>query len=232
MDATVAKEILDKIIGQVFGVQNPLTLDQALEKFAFDVRLPQQVYDSTTNQITWAYSTHPTKFITMENAHKRSEIDDWILPKKPLNNLQDVLAAWNEVNLTATERSIDSENIAECDMIYFSQKVYKSQDVHRSRNVILSDTVLDSEFIAASQRSQTSNFCLRLEDSKECSNSFAISWSGNVSGSFFLHDCKDMQDSMFCSHLASKRYCIANMQYTEEEYNKIKAEVIRWILTG
>ncbi len=232
MNATTAKEVLDKIVGQIFGFQNPLSLDQALEKFAFDVRLPQQVYDSTTNQLTWAYSTHPTKFITMDNARLRVEQDDWILPKKPLNNLQDVLAAWNEVNFTATERSIDSQNMAESDMVYFSQNVYHSQNITSSRNVIFCDSVQNCEFIVASQRSQTSNFCIRAEDSQECSNSFGISWSGSISNSFFIHDSKNVQDSMFCSHISGKRFCIANMQYTEEEYNKIKADVIRWILTG
>lgn len=232
MDAGIAKEILDKVIGQIFGVQNPLTLEQALEKFAFDVRLPQQVYDSTTNQLTWAYSTHPTKFITMENARKRVEIDDWILPKKPLNNLQDVLTAWNEVNLTATERSIDSQNMAQSDIVYFSQNVYHSQNITSSQNIIFCDSVQHCEFVVASQRSQASNFGIRMEDSTECSNSFGISWSGSISNSFFLHDCKDVQDSMFCSHISGRRFCIANMQYTEEEYNKVKADVIRWILTS
>ena len=61
MDATQAKEILDKIIGQIFGYQNPLTLEQAMTKFAFDLRLPQQVYDGTTNESTWASSINPTR---------------------------------------------------------------------------------------------------------------------------------------------------------------------------
>ncbi len=43
MDATKAKEIADKIVGQIFGFQNPYSLEQFINKFAFDVRLPQQV---------------------------------------------------------------------------------------------------------------------------------------------------------------------------------------------
>jgi hypothetical protein len=232
MNATQAKEILDKIVGQVFGFQNPLSLEQAMEKFAFDIRLPQQVYDATTNQPTWAYSTHPTKFITMENARKRAEVDDWLVPKKPLNNLQDILSAWNDVNFTATERSIESSDMQQYDMVYFSQQVYNSQDVSSSRAVLFSDSVQSCEFVVAAQRSQTSNFCIRLEDSKEVSNSFGVSWSGSVSNSFFLHDCKDVHDSMFCSHISGRRFCIANMQFEEEEYEKIKEIVVRWILTG
>ena len=43
MNAQEAKKILDEADGQVFGFQNPLSLEQAMEKFAFDIRLPQQV---------------------------------------------------------------------------------------------------------------------------------------------------------------------------------------------
>ena len=68
MNADEAKKMLDKIVGQVFGYQNTLSLDQFMQKFAFDVRLPQQVYDSTDGSPTWASSTSPTKFITQEHA--------------------------------------------------------------------------------------------------------------------------------------------------------------------
>lgn len=232
MNDTAAKEIIDKVIGQVFGYQNPLSLEQVYKKFAFDIRLPQQVYDATTNESTWAQSVNPTKFIKMDNAWKRQELDDWLIPKRPINNLQDILTAWSEVNYTATERQIESENIYGSDNIYFSENIYRSQDINSAKNIVFSDGINNSEFIVSGQRSNTSSFCLRLEDSKECSNSFSVSWSGKVTNSFFIHDCSNMQDSMFCSHMSGKRFCIANMQFEETEYNKHKQEVIRWILAG
>lgn len=232
MDATQAKVILDKIMGQVFGYQNPFTLEQFMNKFAFDIRLPQQVYDSTTNKPTWAQSTNPTRYITMQNAWDRQDVGGWDIPKKPLENIQDILQAWNEVNLTATERFIDSTNVAESDNTYFSENVFRSLDSVRSKNIVFSDGSVDSEFIAAGQRSNTSSFCVRLEDSQRCSNSFSVSWSDSITNSFFMHDCKDIADSMFCSHLSGKRFCIANMQFEEAEYKRLKDVVIRWILTS
>lgn len=227
-----AKQILDKIIGQIFGFQNPMTLDEALAKFAFDIRLPQQVFDSTTNEPTWAQSINPTKFITLDNARKRANIDDWMVPKRQLSGLEDVLAAWAETNFMTTERQIESANITESDNIYNCENIYRSQDCSFSKNLLWCDGVHKSEFVAASQRSQGLSFCLRAEDSKESSNSFSVVWSGKVSNSFFIQDCYDVSDSMFCSHLASKRFCIANMQFDEAEYNKLKDQIIRWILTG
>lgn len=231
MNAKEAKEILDKIIGQICGYQNPLSLEQFMQKFAFDVRLPQQVYDSTDNSPTWASSTNPTKFISMENARRRSEATDGLVPKQNIASLQDLLARWSEINLTTTERQIESINIAESDGVIRSENVYRSQDIRRSKNVLFSDGVEDSEFIAAGQRCGGNTFCVRIEDSGESSNCFGISWSNKLTDCLFMHDCYDMQDSMFCTNMSGKRFCVANMQFEEEEYNALRQQVIQWILS-
>lgn len=232
MNTDIAKQIVDKIVGQIFGCQNPYTLDQFMSKFAFDVSLPQKVYDSTTNELTWAMSTAPTKFIAFHNVVKRNNVDDWIVPKRPINNINDILAAWNETNLMATERVRESTNTAECDSVSFVENVFRCQDCGRSKNLVFCDGIYESEFVAASQRSITQNFCMRVEDSRDCSNSFNVIWSGKIADSFFIQDCYDMTDCMFCSHMVSKQYCIANMQFEKEEYEKLKQQVIKWILTS
>lgn len=232
MDAITAKQVLDKVIGQVFGYQNPLTLDQAMQKFAFDIRLPQQVYDSTTSEPTWAQSVNPGKFITMDNAHNRSGEDDWLVPKRQLSSMDDILAAWSETNYMATERQLESVNIGESDNIYNSENVYRSLDINQSKNVIFCDAANSSEFVVACQRSNALSFCIRTEDSKECSNSFNVIWSAKVANSYFVQDCYDLTDCMFCSHITSKQFCIANMQYDEAEYRRLKDLVVRWILTS
>ena len=123
-----AQYILDKVIGQITGFQNPMTVEQFMTKYAFDVRLPSSVNDSTTGEITWAQSTNPSKFITIENARKRSEIDDFMIPKRPLDNINQILGAWAETNYTSTERYLESDSVFESDNIYSSQFVYRSQD--------------------------------------------------------------------------------------------------------
>jgi hypothetical protein len=228
MNAEEAKKIVDKIVGQVFGYQNPLSLEQFMQKFAFDIRLPQQVYDSTDNSVTWAQSTNPTKFMKLENARTN---ETGIRPSRPMNSLQDILAAWNEINYTTTEKQNESVNVAESDSVDRSQNVFRSQDIRDAKNIVFSDGVHHSEFVAASQRSGNVTFGIRIEDSGEVSNSFGVSWSGKVTNCLFIHDCGDMQDSMFCTNMYGGRYCIANMQFEEEQYKKLREEVIRWILS-
>ena len=36
---------------------------------------------------------------------------------------------------------------------------------------------------------------------------------------------------MFGSHIANRRYCIANMQFERDEYMAIKAEVLKWMVS-
>jgi len=225
-----AQYILDKVMGQITGYQNPLSVDQFLTKYAFDVRLPSQVNDSTTGEATWAQSTNPTKFITMENARKRVEVDDFMIAPRPLNSINDILAAWQETNYTSTERQIDSVNVYQSDNIYQSEHVYRSLDVHDSKHILFSDVCLNSEYAVAVQRSKNLTYCARIDDSKECQQSFAVSWSGLIVNSAFIHDSYDMFECLFCSHLSGKKYCVANMQLDEATYMPIKDMVMRWIL--
>lgn len=228
MNAEQAKEILDKVVGAVFGYQNPLTLEQAMEKFAFDLNLPQQVYDGTTNQPTWASSINPSRFVTMENSQSR----EWELPKQQLGSIEDIITAWAQTNYTTTERQIDSINVAESDSINYSENVYRSALMRRSKNVLFSRGCIDCEYIVGCSESQTSSFSIRVEDSQLVTNSFNVIWSAKVSNSFFIQDCYDVSDCMFCSHLAGKQYCIANMQFTKEEYEQLRLEVIQWIFAS
>lgn len=230
MDESAAKVLLDNIIGQIFGYKNPLTLEQFRQKFAFDVRLPQQVNDSTTGQATWTQSVNPSKFITTENAWNRLDWDQ--KPPRQFDSIQDILAAWNEVNYTATERHLDSINIGESDNIYSSENVYRSQDISGSKNILFSDGVNDSESVAACQRSKGLSYCARVEDSNSTSNSFSVIWSKKIVNSYFIEDCGDMFECMFCSHVSNKKFCIANIQFEEAEYRRLKDMVLRWILTS
>ncbi|OGJ01370.1 hypothetical protein A3I95_00050 [Candidatus Nomurabacteria bacterium RIFCSPLOWO2_02_FULL_44_12] len=44
--------------------------------------------------------------------------------------------------------------------------------------------------------------------------------------SYFLYDCRNCSDCLLCTNLRNKKYCIANIQYTREEYLKKKQELV------
>ena len=51
MNKTQVLETVDKIFSNVFDCKNPFTIDELLTKFAFDVKLPQQVNDSIREKL-------------------------------------------------------------------------------------------------------------------------------------------------------------------------------------
>lgn len=232
MNESKSLEIVNKIFKSIFEVNNSYSMDLLLEKFAFDIKLPKQVNDSTTNEITWADSINSGKFITNKNMEKLDIEKGWMLPKREIKNLQELIDIWNTINLTTTERVYDSINVSKSDTIYRCENVYRCTDCRDSKNIIYCDSCGNSDYLLASQRSTTCNFCIRCDDSKDCSNSYNVICSNKVSNSFFIQDCSDLYECMFCSHISSKRFCIANMQFEEQEYYEIKKLIVNWILNS
>lgn len=232
MDENMAMGIIDKIFGYVFGVGNHYSLEEIMEKFAFDVKLPKMVYDSTTHEVTWADSIHNGKFITLHNMEKRDQIDNWLLPRREITNLDDLIQIWDSVNFMTTERIYDSVNISKSDTIYGCCDVYHSTGCSDSKKLVYCDSCCNSEYLLASQRSGECNFCIRCDDSKDCSNSYSVICSSKVSNCLFIQDCFDIDECMFCSHIANKRYYIANMPFEKEEYYEMKRVIIKWILSS
>ena len=232
MNDKLALEIINKIFSSVFDKNNSFSLEELLEKYAFDIKLPKQVNDSITNEITWADSINSGKFITNKNMEIKDNKDGWMLKKREINNLQELIDIWNSINLTTTERVYDSLNVCKSDTIYRSENVYRCTDCSESKNIIYCDSCSNCNFTLASSRSSNCDFCIRTDDSKDCSNSYNVICSNKVKNSLFIQDCFDLYECMFCSHISTKKYCIANMQFEEEEYYEIKKTIIEWILNS
>lgn len=232
MNEKIALEIVNKIFENVLGVRCPFNIDEVLEKFAFDIKLPKKVYDTTTNQETWADSISSGKYITLENMEKKDKETGWMLERREISSFDELLQVWGSVNLVTTERVYDSMDVSQSDTIYRCEKIFHSTDCSDSKNLVYCDSCGNSEFLLASQRTGSSNYCIRCDDSVNCSNSYNVICSNKIIKSLFIQDCFDLYECMFCSHIASKKYCIANMQFEKEEYFEIKKMIIGWILNS
>lgn len=230
MNEAQAKTILDETVGQIFGYQNPLSLEQAMTRFAFDVRLPQQVFDSISGEPTWVAALGQGRYMTMDEVRRRLHGTDELRPHRDMQSIDQVLGAWDEINYASAERQIASTNVAECDGVYHSDMVYRSIDVRKSKNILFSDGVDECDHVVAGQTSKKCAYSIRVEDSKNITASFNVVWSNKIKNSFFIQDCYDLEDCMFCAHLAGKRFCIANIQYSEADYRRIKDMMVRWTL--
>ena len=227
-----ALEIANNVFFNIFGQDNPFSLDEILSEFAFDVRLPQRVLDSITGEETWASSVSSARYITQENMRKFDEKNGWLLTKKKIKNLKQILDIWKLTNYTTTQRVYDCINVSQSDPMYTSENVYRSTDCRKCKNIIFTDGCADCQNVIACQRSSTSNFGLRIADSSGCLNSYNVICSSKISNSYFIQDCNNLYECIFCSHIANKKYCIANMQFEREEYMMIKKEIVKWILSS
>jgi len=232
MNATEGKITLDKIVKQVFGVDNPLSFEQFMNKFSFDLALPREVKDATDGSPTWTALTNPVKFMKMENARTdEGGTTGGAFATQPIADLADLLSKWEHINSITSDFTLDSLNVAESDLVMKSENVLRSHNVDSSKNVLYCDGVANSEFVVACHNSFQVTFCIRADDSVRCANSFGVSRSADLTNCIMMHDCGDMQDSMFCSNMNGRRFCIANMQFEEAEYRRLHKEVVQWVLS-
>jgi len=227
MKNELASNIVSKIFANVFNVENPFSIDEILERFAFDLKLPQKVVDSVTGEATWATSINPSKFISVKSSMK---IDNWMQEKSDIKGIDDIINLWQKINYTTTERNYNCENVIESDTVYESENVVRSCNCFGCKNIIFTDGCHHGEYLLASQRSGECSYSIRVDDSNSCTNSYNVICSGKISNSFFIQDCNTLHECMFCAHISNKKFCIANMQFEEEEYYKIKKEVVKWII--
>lgn len=231
MNEKECKKVLDEIFMGIFNQKCDLSIDEVLSKFAFDIRLPNKVIDCADGKETWASSINSNKYISQNNMIKYENYKGWMKPKKDISSLKEIFELWNKINYTTTERLYDSLNVSKSDTIYRCENVYRSQDCRDSKNIIFTDGCGNSEYILACQRSGNLNYCIRVDDSGECSNCYNVICSAKISNSLFIQDANSLYECMFCSHISNRRFCIANMQFEEEEYMLIKKEVLKWIVS-
>ncbi len=223
-------EIAEKIEESVFQQKMNWTLEEIEKKFAFDIKLPKKVTDYYTKEETWADSIHCGKYIKSQTSEEKDTKTGWFMPRKEIHSLQEILALWEEINLVTTERVFNSTSVFQSDTIYRCNQILKSTNCNDSSNLLFCDSCSDSEYLLASQRSYKCFFSIRTDDSANCSNSYNVICSSKISNSIFIQDCSDLEECMFCAHIANKKYCIANMQFEKEEYFYIKKQIIEWIL--
>ncbi len=229
MDSQKAQKIADYIFEDVFGTKNPYSLDEIEKKFAFDIPSAKKIKCSISNIDTWTISPNE-KIATQKAIEERFKKDEWKLKREDFKSIVDILQVWEKINYLTGERYINSIDAMKSDGVYNSASVYHSVSIFDSKNIIFSYKIFDSNYMLASRDNSSSTLGIRMKENIFCSSGFEISWSNKISKSMYIHDSYDLFECLFCSHLRSKKYCVANMQFEKEEYFKIKKMVTDWIL--
>jgi len=105
MNNEQALKIVNEIFQSVFRKENFSTLDEIKRKYAYDINLPIEVQDSTTGETTWTDTKEiNNNYITQKNMESKDYKEGWMIEKKNLQNIKDILDIWNEINYKTTER--------------------------------------------------------------------------------------------------------------------------------
>jgi hypothetical protein len=230
MDTNKAKQISDYIFKDIFGILNSYSLDTLKQKFAIDIPAAAKVKCALTGSDTWSFSSEGNRVASQQGIAERFKKDEWMRKKRRIDSIKDVLKAWKEIQYITGEKYISSKEISESDGVYNSNSVYHSISIFDSKNIIFCYKIFDSNYMLASRDNSSCTLGLRMKECLYCSSCFEASWSHKASKSMFIHDCFNVYECLFCSHLRSKKYCVTNMQFEKEEYFKIKSLVIKWIL--
>lgn len=227
-----AKQIADYIFKDIFQTDNPFSLEELQQKFAIDIPKVSKVKCAISGGETWAFAPLDNKVASPSAVEERFKKDGWIQRDRPIKSMSDILKAWDEINYQTGEKYINSSDVLASDGIYNSNNVYQSVSVFDSKNIVFSYKLFDSNYMLASRDNNSCTLGIRVRESIYCSSDFEVSWSNKVSKSMFIHDGYDLYECLFCSHIRSKKYCIANIQFGKEEYFRLKKEVVNWILSG
>ena len=223
------KKITNYLFTDIFGRENSYSLEELQQKFAIDIPIVRKAQCGLSKKDVWTFSSPEEKIVSQQAVTDRFGKDEWIFPKKPLTTMEEILHTWSEINYSTGEKYINSSDTSESDGVYTSSQVYRSISVFNSKNILYSYKIFDCDYMFASRDDESCTLGIRVKESIFCSSNFEVSWSNKVSKSMFIHDGFDLYECLFCSHIRSRKYCIANMQFEKEEYMHIKKMVIDWI---
>jgi len=103
------KDVINKTFKEIFDKESPYSVEEIKNKFAFDVRLPVMVRDSITGEETYTVTVNSLKFITNSNMEKRDNNEGWILDKKPVKNLKELLDDLYQLNKIVFDKDVEYE---------------------------------------------------------------------------------------------------------------------------
>ncbi len=118
------------------------------------------------------------------------------------------------------------ENFAESPLVYYSSDVYRVMDATSAKNCAYGTMVLRSEYCYGCFRILNSKFCINSYFSTNLARSFEMDASNACSGAYFLHNCENVHDSMFCFNSKNLRNAIGNAPLSPSGFNKVKLSLL------
>ncbi|MEW6529187.1 MAG: hypothetical protein AB1391_04820 [Candidatus Micrarchaeota archaeon] len=98
-----------------------------------------------------------------------------------------------------------------------------------SKNVAFSFWPRESTNIFGSSVVFSSAFCINAHYVQDVTRTFEVDMAVNSSDIYFCHNVEGLSDGMFCFNAKSMRNAIGNVEYSKDDYAKLKGNLLRQI---
>lgn len=124
-----------------------------------------------------------------------------------------------------------NENSNYGNYVYDSKNCYMAFDAARSEGCLYVYDSFDNKTCVDMTYGFLDELSYQNVDTNKIFNADYLVYSFNCSESSYLFNCSDVKNSLGCVGVKHKQYCILNRQFTQEEYEKISAEILNELRT-
>jgi len=119
-----------------------------------------------------------------------------------------------------------NSNNMECAVCFESSDNYRNSLTFYTKKSACNFWPRDSEHLFGTDSPFSSQFSINIYSCTNQVRCFEIDCCGYCSDSYFLHNCENMKDSMFCFNVKNRKNCIGNAELAPEQYKKIKEMLV------
>ncbi len=119
-----------------------------------------------------------------------------------------------------------NENSPYGNYVYFNKNCYLCFDAaHNEESCYLDDSFYNKTCYDATYAARNNQVSYEIVDSANLFNCNYAVYSDNSNDSSYIFNCSNLKDCLGCVSLSNKQYCILNRQLTQDEYEKVKADL-------
>ncbi len=150
-----------------------------------------------------------------------------------LSNVHEKIGSLAFFNIEFVEGK--NRNNLQCAVCFESSDNYRNSLTFYTKKSAYNFWPRDSEHLFGADSPFSSQFSINIYSCTNQIRCFEIDCCGYCSDSYFLHNCENMRDSMFCFNVKNRKNCIGNFELPPDSYKKMKdalVEQMHWELSA
>lgn len=144
--------------------------------------------------------------------------------------MENLGALLDPIAVYTTEEDSFASNTAESSTVHYAANILGCNRAYHAKDCAYSSWPRDADHMFGCESTRNSSFCIGCYYSWKLSRCFECDTSQNCTGSYFLHNCENVHDSLFCFNAKNLRYAVANAEVGREEFLRLKSLLLSEIV--